>query len=384
MVGLFPVGGVAWDYLQYVIGFAQLGYEVFYYEDTWSWPYHPIQKTLTSDGRYSAQFLADFFQRYAPHLRERWHYFHLHETSYGMSRIAFEEIARTADLFLNVSGACMIPDMLAARCVKVFIDTDPGYNQIMLSEQFSWSENVERWCASVAAHDRHFTYAENIHATDCIIPKAGFDWKNTRMPIVLELWDEIARSRPSTGAPWTTVMTWNAFKGKLVYQGVEYKSKGSEFEKIIELPRRLKLPFAVAVGGVDAPLERLARHGWSVLQGPEATLTPERYRDFIAGSRGEVSTAKHVYVATRSGWFSCRSACYLAAGRPAVVQDTGFSSVIPAADGLVPFNSLEEAGEALRKVEADYDRHAAGARVVAAECFDSGKVLRRLIDDAVQ
>jgi hypothetical protein len=230
------------------------GCDVFYYEDTWSWSYHPIQKTLTSDGRYSAQFLADFFQRYAPNLRERWHYFHLHETSYGMSRVAFEEIARTADLFLNVSGACMVPDTLAARCVKVFIDTEPGYNQIMLSERFSWSENVERWCASVAAHDRHFTYAENVHGTDCIIPKAGFDWKNTRMPIVLELWDEIAQSHPPTGAPWTTVMTWNAFKGKLVYQGVEYKSKGSEFEKIIELPRRLKLPFQVAVGGVDAPL----------------------------------------------------------------------------------------------------------------------------------
>jgi hypothetical protein len=136
--------------------------------------------------------------------------------------------------------------------------------------------------------------------------------------------------------------------------------------------------------GVDAPLERLARHGWSVLEGPEPTLTPERYRDFIAGSRGELSTAKHVYVATRSGWFSCRSACYLAAGRPVVVQDTGFSSVIPAADGLIPFNSLDEAAEALRKVETDYDRHAAGARVVAAKCFDSGKVLRRLIDDAVQ
>jgi hypothetical protein len=381
MVGLFPLGGVAWDYLQYVIGFSQLGCEVFYYEDTWSWPYQPTQKTFTSDGRYSARFLDDFFRRYAPNLQERWHYFHLHETSYGMSRVAFEEIARSADLFLNVSGACMLPDTLPAKCVKVFVDTDPGYNQIMLSEQFSWSENVERWCASVAAHDRHFTYAENIHGADCIIPKANFDWKTTRMPIVLELWDEIAQSESPKGAPWTTVMTWNAFKGKLVYQGVEYKSKGSEFEKIIELPRRLKLPFQVAVGGVAPPLERLARYGWSVLDGPETTLTPERYRDFIASSRGELSTAKHVYVATRSGWFSCRSACYLAAGRPVVVQDTGFSSVIPAADGLVPFSSLEEAAEALRKVETDYDRHAAGARVVAAECFDSGKVLRRLIHD---
>ena len=286
-------------------------------------------------------------------MRERWHYLHLHETSYGMSRAAFEEIARTADLFLNVSGASMFPEQLAPGCVKIFLDTDPGYNQIMLSERFSWSENVERWCASVAAHDRHFTYAENIHGADCIIPKAGFGWKTTRMPIVLELWDKIAQSQPRAGAPWTTVMTWNAFKGKLVYQGVEYKSKGSEFEKIIDLPRRVELPLQVAVGGANAPLERLARHGWSVVDGPEATLTPERYRDFIAGSRGELSTAKHVYVATRSGWFSCRSACYLAAGRPVVVQDTGFSSVIPAADGLLPFNTLDEAAESLREVEAD-------------------------------
>ena len=383
MVGLYPVGGVAWDYLQYVIGLARLGHDVYYHEDTWSWPYHPAEKTYTADATFSANYLRDFFARYAPELRERWHYLHLHETSFGMERARFDEAARTADIFLNVSGASMFPEQLASGCVKIFLDTDPGYNQIMLSERFSWSENVERWCASVAAHDRHFTYAENIHGTDCIIPKAGLGWKTTRMPIVLELWEKIAQSQPPAGAPWTTVMTWNAFKGKLVYQGVEYKSKGSEFEKIIDLPRRVELPLQVAVGGVNAPLERLARHGWSVVDGPEATLTPERYRDFIAGSRGELSTAKHVYVATRSGWFSCRSACYLAAGRPVVVQDTGFSSVIPAADGLLPFDSLDEAAESLREVEADYERHAAGARALAAEWFDSGKVLQRLIEDAV-
>jgi hypothetical protein len=110
-------------------------------------------------------------------LRERWHYLHLHETSFGMERARFDEAARTAEIFLNVSGASMFPEQLAPGCAKVFLDTDPGYNQIMLSERFSWSENVERWCASVAVHDRHFTYAENIHGADCIIPKAEFGWK---------------------------------------------------------------------------------------------------------------------------------------------------------------------------------------------------------------
>ena len=140
-----------------------------------------------------------------------------------------------------------------------------------------------------------FYYAENIHGADCIIPKAGFRWKTTRMPIVLELWDKIAQSRAPAVAPWTTVMTWNAFKGKLFYQDVEYKSKGSEFEKIIDLPRRVETPLHVAVGGANAPLERLAQHGWSVVDGPEATLTPERYR--------------------KEG-MPPRSSCYLAAGRP--------------------------------------------------------------------
>ena len=151
LVGLYPVGGVAWDYLQYVVGLARLGHDVYYHEDTWSWPYHPIERQVTSEGRYSAQFLAGFFRRYAPELGARWHYLHLHETSYGMTRRAFDEVARTADIFLNVSGACMFPEELSPRCVKVFLDTDPGYNQIMLSERFAWSENVDRWCASVSS-----------------------------------------------------------------------------------------------------------------------------------------------------------------------------------------------------------------------------------------
>ena len=170
-------------------------------------------------------------------------------------------------------------------------------------------------------------------------------------------------------------------QGEARLQGSRYTSKGREFEKIIDLPRRVHMPLQVAVGGVNAPLERLAEHGWSVVDGPKATVTPEPYQAFIAGSRGELSTAKHVYVAMRSGWFSCRSACYLAAGRPVVVQDTGFSSAIPAADGLLPFTTVEEAAEALCRVETDYENHAARAREVAAEYFDSNKVLRKLLAD---
>lgn len=381
LAGLYPVGGVAWDYLQYVVGFHAMGHDVYYHEDTWSWPYHPLNRTYTQDPQYSVDYLGGFFEKYAPGLRDRWHYRHLHETSYGMDEAKFNAVSASADLFLNVSGACMMPDNLPAGCIKAFIDTDPGYNQIMLSERFSWSENVDRWCQSVAAHDRHFTYAENIYGNDCLVPRLNFRWKTTRMPVVTNLWEHLAGTRPT--GPWTTVMTWNAFKGKLIYKGVEYGSKGAEFEKLMELPRVVDSPLKVAVGGVNAPLDRLEAAGWEVADGPEATVTPAMYQDFIAASRGEISPAKHVYVALRTGWFSCRSACYLAAGRPVVVQDTGFSSIIPSGRGIMAYASAEEAAAALREVEKDYALHSRAAVEMTREYFDAEKVLDKLIEDAI-
>lgn len=381
LVGLYPVGGVAWDYLQYVLGFARLGHDVYYHEDTWSWPYHPIQKTHTADGAYSAAYLAGFFRHYAPDLSRRWHYLHLHEESYGMERKAFDAVAEKADIFLNVSGACMIPDNLSTDCVKVFLDTDPGYNQIMLSERLEWSENVDRWCDSVNAHDQHFTYAENIHGPDCTVPTLDYKWKTTRMPVVISLWEPLTRRRPPEGSPWTTIMTWNAFKGRLIYQGKEYFSKGTEFEKLMDLPGKVRVPLKVAVGGIKAPLDRLSQYGWHVVDGPRATVTPIMYQDFIAASKGEISTAKHVYAAMRTGWFSCRSACYLASGRPVIVQDTGFSSTIPSGKGILPFNTTEEARAAIEEVESHYGDHARGAFLSAVEHFDARKVLSRFVED---
>jgi hypothetical protein len=366
-----------------VVGLAQLGHDVYYHEDTWCWPYHPERKEYTRSGDYSAQYIADFFKSYAPQLLDRWHYRHLHQKSYGMELLAFNSVARTADVFLNVSGASMIPDQLSPRCVKVFVDTDPGYNQIVLSEKPLWSENVERWCSLVRKHDRHFTYAENIHHPDCQIPKLDFCWKTTRMPVVIQLWKPIAQLIPLAGKPWTTIMTWNAFKGKLVYKGIEYKSKGNEFAKLIDLPSYAKMNFKAAVGGVNAPLKRLRKHGWDIVDGPKLTRMPSQYQEFIADSRGEIATAKHVYVAMRSGWFSCRSACYLAAGRPVVLQNTGFAEHIPTGAGILPFENLEEAVERLCEAEGNYSRHAKAAHCIAEEYFGSNPVLNRLIEEAM-
>jgi hypothetical protein len=381
LVGLYPIGGVAWDYLQYVLGLSRLGHEVYYYEDTWGWPYNPVEKTFKPESDYSAKFIKNFFDAYAPELNSKWNYVHLHDKNYGMDRLAFDEIARTAELFLNVSGSCIIPEEISSNCVKVFLDTDPGYNQIVLSERFGWSENVERWCASVEAHDRFFTYAENINQSDCLVPKLGIAWKSTRMPIVMDLWNTFSSSTKAKNAPWTTIMTWNAFKGKLVYNGIEYKSKGSEFEKIINLPCHVDIHFKVAVGGLNAPIESLLNHGWEVVDGLEVSKTPDQYKKFIASSRGEVSPAKHVYVAMRSGWFSCRSACYLASGRPVIIQETGFEKFIPTGEGLFSFKTIEDILISVDTINSDYEKHSRAARATANEFFTADKILAKLIAD---
>ena len=258
------------------------------------------------------------------------------------------------------------------------MDTDPGFNQIQLSEKPDSAEKVDRR-NGVRAHDLHFTYGENIDSQDCLVPKVGFAWKTTRMPIVHRLWAPESVSKADSS--WSTVMTWNAFKTPLRYQGVEYKSKDGEFEKIIDLPKRMPFRFCIAVGGSTAPFLRLKQSGWEAVDGPATTLTPESYRNFIYNSRGEISTAEHVYVQMRTGWFSCRSACYLAAGRPVVVQDTGFSSYIPTGQGLLSFRTPEEAMHGIQEVESNYGVHCEAATDVAREYLAADKVLGRLLTD---
>jgi hypothetical protein len=378
LVGAYPIGGVAWDYFQYPIGLARLGHEVVYYENTWMWPYHPIENTPVETASYSVDYIARFFRNYAPELAQRWHYRHLASESYGLTETEFESFARTADLCLNVSSASTLPAKLGIRCLRVFLDTDPGYNQIVLSERPQWSSNVDRWAEEFRNYDRYLTYAENIGEADCPVPTLGVDWITTRMPIILDLWRD--PSTPADSAPWSTIMTWNGFPGPLIYNDCEYGSKDVEFARIASLPGQIKNPLKIALGGAGAPAQSLVEQGWIVVDGPNATLTPERYREFIKHSRGEISSAKNVYVAMRTGWFSCRTGCYLASGRPAVVQDTGFSKYIPVGQGVIAFNTLEEAKAALETAEENYTLHAAAAREIAAEYFRSDNVLARMLD----
>lgn len=381
MVGQFPLGGVAWDYLHYVLGLHELGHDVYYHEDTWVWPFDPAKGYPTDDPDYTVRFLRDFFDRYAPDLADRWHYVLLHDQHFGMTADAFREVCRTADLFLNVSGACFIPDELSPRCVKAWMDTDPGYNHIRLATRPAWAENIDRWIQQVRSHDRHLTYAENIWADDCKLPRLDLRWIPTRPIATLPHWASLRATPPPLTAPLTTVMSWDYFPGKLELDGTEYHGKPPEYEKFRALPARSALPIALAVGGHKTPTEQIRADGFTLIDARRSTLTPESYQKFIADSAGEWSVAKNVFVALRTGWFSCRTACYLAAGRPAVVQDTAWPRYVPAGSGLHAFSTLDEALAGIDRIRTRPAEEQNAAYAIAEQYLSPRAVLPRMLAD---
>jgi hypothetical protein len=381
MVGQYPLGGVAWDYFHYLLALHELGHEVYYHEDTWSWPLDPVAGYPVDSPDHTVNFIRNFFDTYAPALSNNWHFLLLHEKSFGMTRERFDEVAKTADVFLNVSGASFLPDNLNPKCVKVFLDTDPGYNQLVMHERPAWSHFVDRWIKQVLGHDKHFTYAENIYGDDCIIPRMDIDWIPTRCVVTLPSWEKIKNTPPPRDATFTTVMSWSYFNGPLIYKGIEYGAKAPEYEKFRDLPKRVNIPLILAVGGYHQDADRIKSHGWKWLDARPMSLTPGGYMKFIEDSLAEWSIAKNVYVATCSGWFSCRTACYLASGRPAVVQETGWSKFIPSGSGVLTFETMEQAIAGIDEVIANLEQHRAAAYEIAKNYLTPQKVLVPMIEN---
>ena len=369
MIATYPVGGAAWDYGQYVLGLERLGFDVVYLEDTGLEAYDPVVGDYGSDIQYGVEFLRSSLAMISPAIGNRWHVRGLTGATYGLDAEHIAEIAKEADLFLNVSGSCLLRDNYLASRRKVLIDTDPGLNHFVNFPQ--WDANPG-WQGShgFRAHDAFFTYAERIGQPGCSLPDLGLEWMPTRPPVVLDRW----QAEPP-GDSWTTVMTWNNFPRPITHEGRTYGAKELEFDAFETLPGRIDARLEIAVGGATAPRERWRRAGWSVIEAESVSKTAAAYRSYVQQSRGEFSVAKNIYVATHSGWFSCRSVCYLAAGRPVVLQDTGFSASLPVGEGLLAFSTLEEAEAAIAAVEADYARHAEAAREIAKTAFASERVL---------
>jgi len=372
MVATYPVGGVAWDYGQYALGLERLGFEVYYLEDTGLDSYQPEARIYGPDYGYGLAFLQQSLAALSPGLVERWHVRTPGGATHGLPQKDFRDVVAEAEVLLNVSGSALMRDEYLPCRNKVLIDTDPGLTQL---------RNFPRWDArpnwmgthGYRAHDHFFTYAELIGTAQCALPTLGLPWQPTRPPVVLDLW----QPKPPEQR-WTTVMSWRGLPEPIEYQGQRYGGKELEFEKIEALPQQTSAALEVAVGG-SAPIGHWRALGWSVIDSLSVSATMEDYRAYIERSRGEFSVAKNTYVAMHCGWFSCRTACYLAAGRPAVIQDTGFSRLFPCGAGVVAFSTLEGAAAGLEKIEADYPRHRNEARAFAEAHFACERVLGDLL-----
>jgi hypothetical protein len=394
------LGGITWHYLQYVLGLARLGHDVYYFEDSGEFPYNLdggptgndwVARDCSANLRHLVSVLARFG------LSDRWAYRHAPERRwYGLSDSRRSEILASADLLINVSGSLESP--WEYRLVKhlAYVDTDPMVTHIKLVQ------NMPGFRERADAHDRFFSFGECPKAD---APETGHRWQPTRQPIVLDEWAAPASGRDT----WTTVMNWTSY-APLQYEGRRYGQKDVEFRRFLALPERVEpVKIEVALSRTEhleweasseefpraqrdraprakrmSPKDMLACAGWQVVDANRVCASLDAYRNYICTSKAEWSVAKQVYVEARPGWFSERSACYLAAGRPVVVQDTGFGDVLPVGEGLLGFKCLEGAVEALRDVEANYQRHSDGARTLAADYFGSDTVLTRLVEEAME
>jgi hypothetical protein len=377
LIGTYPLGGVAWDYLQFVKGFAALGCEVTYLEDTGHWAYDPARATFTDDGASNARHLHGVMSR-VPGMVGSFAFRDARGTLYGLSEEEIERRCRSADLFLNVSDCCWLREAYRGARVTACYDSDPLYTQAAWLAADAGDRSSGREAGWYRIYDVFFTMGENMGDPACRVPNCGLEWKTTRQPITLEDWP--ARSGPAHGR-FTTVMSWKTKPAPPVLGGRVYGGKDVELLRFLDLPNRVRVPLEIAVSG-PAPRDVLAAAGWRIVEAAERSTTMERYRDYIASSRGEWSVAKEAYVASESGWFSCRSACYLATGKPVVVEDTGFSRIYPTGEGLLAFRTLEQAAAALEAVDVDYPRHCEAARALAERFFRAETVLEKLLHDA--
>ena len=372
LMAQYPLGGVTWDYLQYVLGLARLGHDVYYLEDTGLWPFNPLEGGISEGCSFNVAYLSTVMSRFG--LGERWAYRFPHQSQwFGIPEREREMLITTADLLINVSSS--LQNLAEYRKVKrlVYVDTDPVFTQIKLAnEQADFRKQVDM-------HDVCFSYGECLSETGFA---TGHRWYPMRKPIVLSEWESSLPPRDV----FTTVMNWTSYKN-VTYKGKSYGQKDVEFMKYLDLPGMvapLVLEMAIGSGKTRrAPRELLIHKGWKVVDPLRVCHDLDSYRQYIQLSKAEWTVAKNGYVEGQSGWFSGRSACYLAAGRPIVVQDTGFASVIPTGEGVLTFKTLEESAAAMKEVNGHYQLHAKAARDIAEEYFDSGKVLSRLIEEAM-
>lgn len=346
-------GGHAWVFLQYVHGFRRLGYEVLFLD------------RLDVPDAAGTRWIADVLGGIPWSLR-------CGGETLGMTRRHVLEKVRESVMLLNVMGYLDDAEILGVAPRRVFLDIDPGFGQMWQALGLA---------TMFKGHDAYVTIGENIGKPECSVPTCGIDWLTTPQPVVLDQWPVRNGASCTT---FTTVASWRGPFGPVEYDGRTYGLRVHEWRKFAALPTASGQAFDVAMemDDVDAKDRTLLEsNGWRLVDPRSVAGGIGSYRNFVSGSRAEVMIAKNMYVATRGGWFSDRSICYLAAGKPVLAQDTGFSKYHPTGRGLIAFSTPEEAADGVKAINADYSAHCRAAREIAEAQFDSDKVLTRLLDE---
>ncbi len=386
-----PYAGMAWMHMQLALGLKWLGHEVYYFEVSSLWPYDPIRQYKVNDSAYSLPYLQRIAESFG--LKDCWAYRRSFADGqwFGIEQRRAEELLRSADAVFNVTGATSLFDEGLNAGRLIYYGTDPVVHEV------AYAQGEARIRRLIDEHTDCATFGENIGTPYSPLPPLPRLCSRTRQPVLIDLWKTDAR--PSS--TFRSIGNWKQTGIDIEFAGEQFHwSKHHEFLKFLDLPRRIKQPIELAMNldtritpvrkdqNEDVPSLGLAEddrsllvnNGWHITDAG-FTTDPWLYRDYIQNSLGEFTVARDLNVRLKSGWFSERSACYLAAGRPVVTQNTGFGTVLPTGAGLFAFNTMDEILTAVEAINSDYERHSRAARDIAEEYFAAEKVLSKLLND---
>ena len=377
-MGGCPVAGVIWQHLHYIVGLQRLGHEVWYVEDGSRYPYDPEAFTITEDFSYAAKMLERLSRQYG--FENRWCFcarYGDEPRTAGASLSALRDLYRSCDAALNVCGSHELNDDLRAIRRLIYVESDPGVEQIKIDLGETTTRDY------LAEHHVLFTFGEAVGTDRFPVPLHGIEWLPTRQPVVTDLWH--TGESPPSDSVYTSICNWSTSgKKDIEWRGSNYLwSKSLEFLKYVEAPRRCGETFELATDIKDAGEKSLfERNDWRLVDPHALSIDWDGYRDYIRASKGEFTVAKDQYTRLHTGWFSDRSACYLAAGRPVITQETGFTEYYGGREGLLSFRSMDDVVAAATAVRSDYARHSRAALEIARDCFEAEKVLGSLLDRA--
>jgi len=372
-LGSYPFGGMTWQVLHYVAGLRALGFDVWYVEDTDAEVRDPVTLWNTTEYRPNVEYLDR--QMSSIGLADRWIFRPPGERKFCLGATDIDGLATLyaeADAVINLCGSHELRAEHDAIDCLVYLETDP------VAKQIAVAKGDKKAIAQLERYKHLFTYGENLGADDCLVPVELFSWNVTRPPVIVDWWQ--SETVPGQDAAFSTVTSWSKTWNDLTWRGETWRwSKDLEFRKIASLPQRTAVPLELAVVGMaDDEAERFKSLGWRLRSASDLS-DPDVYRDYVRGSLGEFTVAKEQFFLPVTGWFSDRSVCYLAAGRPVVTKETGFSKFISSGLGLVPFQTESDAAEALSSIAADYGRHCRAATEIAKEYYAADIVLGQMM-----